>query len=65
MPRRFHLGRRKVKIVESDDQWYGPDYRYFKVKGDDCNVYILRFDEPSSEWDRRCSRAQKRTYPNG
>ena len=35
MPRRFHLGRRKVEIVESDDQWHGADYRYFKVKGDD------------------------------
>jgi hypothetical protein len=29
----------------------GADYRYFKVKGDDDNVYILRFDEPSSEWE--------------
>src|SRR5262245_46172199 len=37
MPRRLHLGRRKVEIVES----------YFKVKGDDGNVYILRFDEPA------------------
>jgi hypothetical protein len=51
MPRRFHLDRRKVEIVESNDQWHGADYRYFKVKGDDGNFYILRFDEPGSEWD--------------
>jgi hypothetical protein len=51
MPRRFHLRGRKVEIVEGDDQWHGADYRYFKVKGDDGNVYILRFDEPSSEWE--------------
>jgi hypothetical protein len=51
MPRRFHLDGRKVEIVESDDQWHGADYRYFKVTGDDGNFYILRFDEPSSEWD--------------
>jgi hypothetical protein len=51
MPRRFHLGGREVEIVESDDQWHGADYRYFKVKGDDGNVYILRFDEPRSEWE--------------
>ncbi|HEY6995589.1 MAG TPA: hypothetical protein VH397_17930 [Xanthobacteraceae bacterium] len=50
-PRRFHLGGRKVDIVESDDQWHGADYRYFKVKGDDGNVYILRVDEPSGAWE--------------
>jgi hypothetical protein len=38
--------------VESvDDQWPGADYRYLKVKGDDGNVYILRLDEPSGEWE--------------
>jgi hypothetical protein len=50
-PRRFHLDGRTVEIVESADQWHGDDYRYFKVKGDDGNVYILRFDEPSGEWE--------------
>jgi hypothetical protein len=50
-PRRFHLDGRTVEIVESADQWHGADYRYFKVKGDDGNVYILRFDEPSGEWE--------------
>jgi hypothetical protein len=49
-PRRFHFDQRKVEIVENSDQWHGVDYRYFKVKGDDGNVYILRFDEHSSEW---------------
>jgi hypothetical protein len=50
-PRRLHLDGRTVEIVESDDQWPGADYRYFKVKGDDGNVYILRLDEPSGEWE--------------
>jgi hypothetical protein len=50
-PRRLHLDGRTVEIVESDDQWPGPDYCYFKVKGDDGNVYILRRDEPSGEWE--------------
>ena len=50
-PRRFHLDGRKVEIVESDDQWHGADYCYFKVKGDGGNVYILRFDQPSGEWE--------------
>ena len=63
MPRRFHLGRRKVEIVESDDQWHGADYRYFKVKGDDGNVYILRFDQPSSEWDLTMFQSLKAHMP--
>ena len=49
-PTRFHLDQRKVEIVENSDQWHGVDYRYFKVKGDDGNVYILRFEERSNEW---------------
>jgi hypothetical protein len=32
------------------DQWYGPDYRYVKVKGSDGGIYILRFDEIRDEW---------------
>jgi hypothetical protein len=50
-PRRFHLGRRRVDVVECDDQWPGADYRYVKVKGNDDSVYILRCDEPSGEWE--------------
>lgn len=33
------------------DQWYGRDYRYVKVKGDDGSMYILRFDEIRNEWE--------------
>ena len=32
------------------DQWYGPDYRYIKVKGSDDGIYMLRFDEIRDEW---------------
>jgi hypothetical protein len=51
MPVRFRFGRREVEIVEIDDQWYGPDYCYFKIKGNDGNLYILRFDEGRAEWE--------------
>jgi hypothetical protein len=50
MPRRFRLDGRDVEVIENVDQWYGSDYRYFKVKGDDGNLYILRLDEAHSEW---------------
>jgi hypothetical protein len=38
------------KVVEVLDQWYGPDYRYCKVKGGDGALYILHLDESRSEW---------------
>lgn len=40
-PRRFHLGERRVQVVEVLDRWLAPDHRYFKVKGDDGDTYIL------------------------
>jgi hypothetical protein len=49
MPVRFR--GRKIEIVENVDQWYGPDYCYFKMQGNDGNLYILRFDEGRVEWD--------------
>ena len=50
MPRRFRLGRRHIEVLETVDQWYGPDYRYVKVKGDDGNLYILRLSETDAVW---------------
>ena len=44
-PRGFYWGERRIGIVEMINQWYGPDYRYVKVKADDSGVYILWFAE--------------------
>lgn len=49
-PRRFHLDGRSVEVVENVDRWFGRNYCYFKVKGDDGNLYILRLDEARREW---------------
>lgn len=49
--RRFHLDGSKIEVSDNLDQWYGDDYRYFKVKGDDGNLYILRLDETCAEWE--------------
>jgi hypothetical protein len=51
MPVRIRFDEREVEIVENVDQWYGPDYHYFKIKGNDGNLYILRFDEGHAEWE--------------
>jgi hypothetical protein len=50
-PMRLRFGRREVQIVETVDQWYGPDYCYFKIKGNDDNLYILRVNEGRGEWE--------------
>jgi hypothetical protein len=49
MPWRLHFGGHQVDVLEALDQWYGPDYRYIKVRGHDGGLYILRFDEPA-DW---------------
>ena len=60
-PRRLFLGRRQVAVVEIVDRWLDPEYRYFKVRGDDAGLYIIRYDVPEDRWeltlfDRRCNR---------
>jgi len=50
-PRRFFLGAREVEVVEIIDRWLGPDHRYFKLRGSDDNVYILRHDAVDERWD--------------
>lgn len=50
-PRRFFLGERKVEVAEVQDCWLAPDHRYFKLKGDDGNVYILRHDVETGLWE--------------
>jgi hypothetical protein len=50
-PRRLFLGRRGIDIREILDRWLEPDHRYFKVRGDDGAVYILRHDVAGGRWD--------------
>lgn len=50
-PRRFWLGEREVAVEDVIDRWYEPEYRYYKVQGDDRGVYILRHDFESDHWD--------------
>jgi hypothetical protein len=40
MPRRFRMDGRVVEVVKVLDQWFGDYYRYCKVKGADCALYV-------------------------
>jgi hypothetical protein len=48
-PRSLFRGERRIDIIEIMDQWYGPDYRYVKVRAHDGSMYILRFGESRDE----------------
>ncbi len=50
-PRRLYLGERSIEVVEVIDRWLAPDHRYFKVRGDDGGIYIIRYDEPADRWE--------------
>ena len=45
-------GGRGYQVLEIQDQWYGPESTYFKVRADDGNFYILRnaWSEQTSSW---------------
>ena len=50
-PRTLIIGNRRVDVVEVLDRWLAPDHRYFKLKGDDGSVYIIRYDARSDAWE--------------
>ncbi len=50
-PRRFEMAGRRVEVAEVIDRWLGEDHRYFKVRGEDGMVYLLRHDEPADRWE--------------
>lgn len=49
-PRQFRLGDREIAVTEVIDQWIAPDHRYFKVRGDNGAIYILRHDTQTGDW---------------
>ncbi len=50
-PRSFFLGEREITIHTILDRWLDPDYRYFKVRGSDDGIYILRHDIVHQRWE--------------
>jgi hypothetical protein len=51
MPRALRLDGRRVAVAEILDQWFGEDYRYCKLRGDDGAVYILRVVDDRATWE--------------
>jgi hypothetical protein len=49
-PQRLRFDHRTVAVTDVIDRWLAPDHRYFKVKGEDGAVYILRHDVEAGDW---------------
>lgn len=50
-PRRLHIGEREVAVIEIIDRWLDPRHRYFKLRGDDGGIYLLRQDTIENRWE--------------
>jgi len=57
-PVKFWLGDTALTVESVDDQWYGPDAVYFRVRVDDGNTYVLGHDETKDEWTLESFRSQ-------
>ena len=50
-PQAFLIGSRRFGIEEILDRWYGTDHAYFKVRAEDQDLYILRYDQAEDVWE--------------
>ena len=50
-PVRFFIGQRAIEVCEIIDRWLDPAYSYFKLRGDDGGIYILRHDQAADAWE--------------
>jgi hypothetical protein len=57
-PIKFSLGDRVLCVTSVEDQWYGPDDRYFRVRADDGNTYVLNHNEKNDEWTLESFRSE-------
>ena len=50
-PQRLMFGERHVEVSEVLDRWLDPGHRYFKLRGDDGGVYLVRHDTREDAWE--------------
>ena len=50
-PRTLILGDGRIAVAEVLDAWLAPEYRYFKLRGEDGDTYLVRHDERSNTWE--------------
>ncbi len=50
-PVRFLLGDRTIQVEQVMDRWYGENGSYFRVLGNDKNLYILKGPIEEGSWE--------------
>ena len=50
-PRRLRIGQRELAVTDIIDRWLAPHHRYFKLRGDDGGIYLLRQDTIEDRWE--------------
>jgi hypothetical protein len=58
-PRTLILGDRRIDVAEVIAAWLALEYRYFKLRGADGNIYLVRHDERSNTWELTMFRAER------
>ena len=50
-PRRFFIGQREIAVTDTLDRWLDPEHSYFKLRGSDGGIYILRHEVRADHWE--------------
>jgi len=50
-PTAVWFGERRVAVRDIVDRWFAPRRRWFKVDAEDEQLYVLRHDEETGQWD--------------
>ena len=50
-PRRFILGDQTIEVDDLVDRWYGNDADYFRVRGRDGHLYVLKHLRDEDHWE--------------
>jgi hypothetical protein len=50
-PRRFVLGEETIEVRDLLDRWYGGDADYFRVRGGDGHLYVLKYLRTDDRWE--------------
>ena len=50
-PLRFVLGEQTIEVDDLLDRWYGDDADYFRVRGGDGHLYVLKHLRDHDRWE--------------
>jgi hypothetical protein len=50
-PLRFVLGEQTIEVDDLLDRWYGDDATYFRVRGADGHLYVLKHLRGNDHWE--------------